>query len=56
MNRVMPPDELVDRICKEREIVNKNKSAFSSKETKEKHDRSSFDKEVARINKEFKEL
>lgn len=55
-NRVIPPKELFERLCQDRQIVNKNKQGFADPVLKKRHDEVDFDKEVARINNEFGEV
>ena len=52
-NRPIPAAELIDMICRDRQIANKNKASFSDPVLKARHDELNYDKEVARINDEF---
>lgn len=56
MNRPMTPEELMTRICQDRQVVSKSKQGFSDPLVKKRHDKVDFDREIDRIFKECYEL
>lgn len=52
-NRVIPPQELYDLLCQDRQVISKNKQGFTDIKVKKRHDDVDFNKEIEQINNEY---